>query len=201
MTVLKPIAGIFSVSSIMIWVLNVSAFWRLWHFKHENIFIVNEQLYYLNLYATMCIHSTLVIFSNLLFLCKYNEMGRLMFICGGGAFVWYISSLVVFILNRFLAIHFNIRYIPWLDKRKAKVAIGICFGLGVLGNVLLIYFLDEDFENNYESNSVYLWVSMDYIFILICVIIHIFIAFIIPAVRHHLFYILHVFYFLYAQMK
>ena len=67
----------------------------------------------------------------------------------------------MFAVNRFLLIYFNVRYITLFDiKKLTKVNLGICFGIGVFANALVIYFLEKDLEKTLKFNSVYSWLGI-----------------------------------------
>ena len=164
------------VSSFLACTLHTIGFWALWNVKHKNIFIAIERLYLLNLSVAENIHSSFLALSNFLFLYKYDEAGRYMFICGfGGAFVWYMSVLIMFTFDRFLSLYLNVRYTFWLNKTKTLVILVICFGFGVFADALLIYFAKKDFEQTLKVISVYLWVPFDGIFILVAISTYIYI--------------------------
>ena len=163
-------------SSFLACTLHTIGFWALWNVKHKNTFIAIERLYLLHLSVAENIHSSFLALANFLFLYKYDEAGRYMFIFGfGGAFVWYMCVLIMLTFDRFLSLYLNVHYTLWLNEKKTKVILGICFGLGVLANTLLIYFSEKDFEQTLKVISLYLWVPLDDIFISVAIVTYIYI--------------------------
>ena len=138
-------SSIFEVRDAMQFIITVSVIWDLWNFKYENAFIACETLYFLNLLVANITHLVSRKLSLLLFLQKYNELVRYIFICRVGAFVWFKLIMIMLAINRCLSIYLNVRYITLFDIRKiAKVVLGVCFGIGVFTSTLLNYFYDKE---------------------------------------------------------
>ena len=148
----------------------------LWNVKHKNPFIAIERLYLLNFSVAENIHSFFLALTNFLFLIKHNEAGRYTFIFGySGAFVWYMCVLIMLTFDRFLSLYLNVRYTLWLNEKKTKVILGICFGFGVLADILFLCFVENNFEQTLTVMSVYLWVPFDDVFILVAIVTYIYI--------------------------
>ena len=77
--------------------------------------------------------------------------------------------------DRFLSLYLNVRYTLWLNEKKTKVILGICFGFGVLADILFFCFLENNFEQTLTVMSVYLWVPFDDVFILVAIVTYIYI--------------------------
>ena len=136
---------IFEVKDAMVFIVNVSVIWDLRNFNYENAFIACERLYFLNLIASSTLNLASKNLFLLLFVHKYREVSRYMFICHVGAFVWFKLILIMLAINRCLSIYLNVRYITLFDIRKiAKVVLGVCFGIGVFTSTLLNYFFDKE---------------------------------------------------------
>ena len=151
-------------------VLHTIGFWALWNVKQNNPFMAAQRLYLLNLSVAENIHSLFFALFNLFFLLGYRELGRYMFICGGGgAFVWYITIMIMLTVDRFLTVYLNVRYISMWNKKKTKVVFRICFGLAFSVNLMLILYL-KDFEQSLRMIVLFLWFPFDNIFTLTAVI-------------------------------
>ena len=134
--------SIFEVGDAMQFIFTVSVIWDLRNFKYENAFIACERLYHLNLFVASTIYLASKKLLRLLFLRKYKEMSRYMFIFHVGTFVWFKLILIMLVINRCLSIYLNVRYITLFDIRKiTKVVLAVCFGIGVLTSILLNYFI------------------------------------------------------------
>ena len=154
------------VLSIVACTLHSIGFWALWKVKQRNPFKVAQRLYLMNLSVAENVHSLFLALYNLLFLLEHDKAGFYMFICGGGgAFFWYMSVLIWLTLDRFLAVHLEIRYITVWGKSKTKVVLQICFWVAVGINILLCLYM-KNFEQSLELISYYLWFPVDNFFIL-----------------------------------
>ena len=155
--------------------LHCVGFWALWNVKQTNPYLITQRLYLLHLSLSENCHS---FFLGLYFiLSKYNKpkWANYAFICfGGGAFIWYLSIMIMLTVDRFLTVYLNVRYLAVWNIRKTKRVLVVCFLVGFSFNLLFLLTIPT-FEKALDFFSTYLWFLVDNIFILIAILTYIYI--------------------------
>ena len=155
--------------------LHCVGFWALWNVKQTNPFLITQRLYLLHLSLSENCHSFFL--GLYLILSKYDKpkWANYAFICSaGGAFIWYLSIMIMLTVDRFLTVFLNVRYLAVWNIRKTKRVLVVCFLVGFALNLLFLVTIPT-FEKSMKLFSVYLWFLVDNIFILIAILTYIYI--------------------------
>ncbi|XP_066931031.1 uncharacterized protein [Clytia hemisphaerica] len=159
-----------SVLSFAASLLHCVGFWALWNVKQSNPYMITQRLYLLHLSLAENFHSFFlgIWYINTLF--ENPRWANYAFICaGGGAFLWYLSIMIMLTIDRFLMVYLDVRYLVYWNVRKTKLVLGICLGVSVIANVIFLVSLPT-FNQSLKVFSVYLWFPVDNGFIFIAVV-------------------------------
>ena len=155
--------------------LHCVGFWALWHVKQTNPYLITQRLYLLHLSLSENVHSFFLGLYYILTICDQPKWANYAFICaGGGAFIWYLSIMIMLTFDRFLTVYWNVRYLSRWNVRKTKRALIACFLVGFFFNILFLFTLPT-FEKSLEIFSVYLWFPVDNFFIILACLTYIYI--------------------------
>ena len=155
--------------------LHCVGFWALWNVKQTNPYLITQRLYLLHLSLSENCHSFFLGLYYLLTIYNKLKWANYAFICaGGGAFIWYLSIMIMLTVDRFLTVFLNVRYLAVWNIRKTKRVLVVCFLIGFGLNILFLVTIPT-FEKSLKLFSVYLWFPVDNIFTLIAILTYIYI--------------------------
>jgi len=153
--------------SIIASLLHCVGFWALWHVKQSNPYLSTQRLYLLNLSMAENFHSFFLGLYYLFAKLKMPNWANYFFICaGGGAFIWYLSIMIMLTADRFLTVYLNVRYLVIWNVRKTQKVLIACFAVGFIANIVFLITIPT-FDESLEIFSVYLWFPVDNGFILV----------------------------------
>ena len=155
--------------------LHSVGFWALWHVKQTNPYLITQRLYLLHLSLAENVHS---LFIGLYFILKIYEQPKwanYAFICfGGGAFIWYLSIMIMLTIDRFLTVYLNVRYLVVWNVRKTKRVLIACFVIAFIFNIAFLATLPT-FAEALEFLAIHIWFPVDNVFTLIAILTYIYI--------------------------
>ena len=155
--------------------LHCIGFWALWNVKQRNPYLVTQRLYLLHLSLSENTHSFFLGLYYILTIYERPKWANYAFICaGGGAFIWYLSIMIMLTVDRFLTVYLNVRYLSVWNVRKTKRVLAICFSVGFLLNILFLVTIPT-FDESLEIFSVYLWFPVDNLFTILAVLTYVYI--------------------------
>lgn len=156
--------------SAMACILHTVGFWALWHVKQTNPYLVTQRLYLLNLSVAENFHSFFLGLFNLLAYLGYCEMSNYAFICaGGGAYLWYLSVMIMLTIDRFLTVYLNVRYLVIWNQHKTKIILKLCFIMAFIANIFFLIFF-KAYAKSLKNLSVFVWFPIDNTFVLVAVV-------------------------------
>ena len=155
--------------------LHCVGFWALWNVKQTNPYLITQRLYLLHLSLSENVHSLFLALHFILRIYDQPKWANYAFICfGGGAFIWYLSIMIMLTIDRFLTVYLNVRYLVVWNVQKTKRVLIACFLIAFIFNIIFLVTLPT-FTQALESLAIYAWFPVDNIFTLIAILTYIYI--------------------------
>ena len=157
-------------------VLHSFGFYILWKVKQKNPYLATQRLYLMHLRVGENIYS---IFYGLYFVFDQtidnDALSTAIYImAGGGAYVWYLLVLIMLTFDRFLTVYYNIHYITVWSVRKTKQVLAVCFFGSLTASIFFVVYL-QNLKEAFVFLALYVWIPVDYIFIVVSVSTYIYI--------------------------
>ena len=136
--------------------------------KPNQIFTKSQRFYLIQLSLLECVYVTSMMTTYILYhtcekqrICSFSAH-LVMYLGAVTFYIWYLGLMTLLTIDRFLAVHYNIRYSLYCTLRKTKIA---SFVLAILSFSSIIAFFVGIFKEVRRFSMIYIWSLFDISFL------------------------------------
>uniref|UniRef100_A0A069DMF3 Putative cnidarian restricted membrane protein n=1 Tax=Clytia hemisphaerica TaxID=252671 RepID=A0A069DMF3_9CNID len=150
------------------------AIYFLIHFKSNSLCSKNQRICLLNLCFCELLLSVIGITGKSIYIFECESVAQWVLLWQDGFLnVWYICTMTFITFDRFLVVHYNLRYDVYWSITKTKIGL-IIIAIISLQVMLILHVIPSTIHQKFHIIFMYIWPIFDGIFLLVAIVTYIY---------------------------